>query len=96
MATVLHLNLKAEYFEEIKNKTKIYEYRLITPYWTKRLVDRGYDEVHIKKGYPKANDSSRIIKMEYKGYTTKMIRHKHFGDNEVEVYAIRLTGKVLK
>lgn len=95
---ILHLNLKKEYFEEIKSGTKTLEYRLKNPYWTKRLVDREYDEVHFKCGYPKKDDTDKIIKKKYIGYWERGIRHKHFNndgatDPQVEVFAIHTTGE---
>ena len=90
MKRILHLNLKAEYFNEIKNGDKIYEYRRITPFWRKRLKDREYDEVHIKLGYPKTGDKKRILKFKWNGYLIKKITHKHFGRRQLYVYAIRL------
>jgi hypothetical protein len=39
----LHLNLNAEYFDQINSGEKPDEYRLCTPYWVKRLEGRTYD-----------------------------------------------------
>lgn len=90
MKRILHLNLKAEYFNEIKKGDKVYEYRQFTPYWRKRLKDREYDEVHVKLGYPKKGDRGRILKFKWSGYTITKIKHKHFGNVLTNVYAIRL------
>lgn len=38
MKKILHINLKAKYFYEIKNGIKAFEYRLKNDYWTKRLA----------------------------------------------------------
>jgi ASC-1-like (ASCH) protein len=57
----LHLNLKAEYFDQIKSGEKADEYRLCTPYWTRRLVGRVFDGIVLKKGYPKSGDASRTL-----------------------------------
>lgn len=89
MKKILHINLKAKYFYEIKNGVKSFEYRLKNDYWNKRLVDKVYDEVHFKLGYPKADEVEKIIKVSYIGYEVQKIKHELFGDNEVEVYAIR-------
>jgi hypothetical protein len=90
MKRILHLNLKAEYFNEIKKGNKVYEYRRITPYWRKRLKDREYDEVHVKLGYPKKGDRGRTLKFKWNGYMVTKIKHKHFGQYPVVVFAIRL------
>jgi hypothetical protein len=87
---ILHLPLKAIYFHEIKAGTKLLEYRLQTKYWENRLVDRDYDEVHIKLGYPKKDDHERIVIRPWKGFLKQAIQHEHFGDNEVNVFAIRV------
>ena len=95
---ILHLNLKKEYFDDIKNKRKLFEYREDNEYWRKRLVNVDYDEVHFKLGYPKSDDTSRIIKRKYLGYEPRAIRHKHFGntgatDKQIEVFAIWTNGE---
>lgn len=89
--SILHLNLKAEYFNEIKNGIKSFEYRLKNKHWSKKLINRHYDEVHFKLGYPSKDDNRRIIKMPYKGYEVQTITHKHFGSKPVEVFAIYST-----
>jgi hypothetical protein len=85
---VLTLNLKKEYFEQIKSGTKTEEFRLCKPYWKKRLEGQEYDEVHLCCGYPTKTDMSRRIILAYQGYTIKTIIHPHFGDSPVQVYAI--------
>lgn len=89
---VLHLNLKAEYFDQIASGTKHFEYRLRTPYWTKRLVGKHFDQVHIKKGYPSASDATRVLIRPWRGLELQTIAHPHFGPDPVEVYAIRVSG----
>ena len=87
---VLRLHLKGEYFNAIKAGTKLEEYRLVNPHWEKRLVGRVYDDVEFCLGYPKKGDSTRRILLPYRGYKIKRITHKHFGGNEVEVFAIQI------
>lgn len=89
MKRVLHLPLKKIYFDQIKAGTKTEEYRLQNEYWAKRLEDREYDEIHIKLGYPKADDSERIIVLPWLGVTKKTIEHEHFG-GLAHVYAIKV------
>lgn len=90
----LILNLKKEYFQEIIKGTKKEEYREIKPYWVKRLEGREYENIIIKCGYPKKNDREKEITFKWNGYTKKVIKHKHFGDRETEVYAIALNEKI--
>ena len=42
---ILHLHLKAKYFNEIKSGIKTEEYRLFNSYWCKRLDFRTFDGV---------------------------------------------------
>ena len=59
---ILSLNLKTEYFNEIQEGTKDFEFRECNEYWSKRLINRDYDEVHFKLGYPKNDDAEKILK----------------------------------
>lgn len=91
MSDTLTLNLKAEYFNQIRDGVKPYEYRLRNEYWKKRLVGRSYKWVEFCLGYPKKDDSSRRIKVPYRGYHERIVTHKHFGDKPTEVFAIMAT-----
>lgn len=86
----LHLNLKAEYFDQIKSGIKPNENRLCTSYWEKRLVGRTFDGIVLKKGYPKAGDVARIIERPWRGFERQVITHPHFGPSPVAVFAIRV------
>jgi len=90
--TTLHLSVKGVYFHQIKAGTKPWEYRLCTPYWSKRLVGREYDRVEIALGYPKADDTERRISCPWQGYETQTIQHEHFGPAPVTVFAINVKG----
>ena len=46
----LHLNLKEEFFNQIKGGHKRTEYRAVKPYWTTRLT-KHFDFVKFKLGY---------------------------------------------
>lgn len=89
-ADTLTLHLKREYFDQIVAGEKTEEYRLITPYWIKRLDGRQYERVVLLKGYPSAHDLSKRVVRHWRGYTRKIITHPHFGPGPVEVFAIRL------
>ncbi len=90
MSTVLHLPLEAEYFDAIRDGSKVEEYRLVTPYWSRRLEGRWYSEIELSKGYPKAGDAERRFRKPWKGYVRKTITHPHFGPDPVEVFAINV------
>ncbi|ASR06921.1 RNA-binding protein [Rhizobium leguminosarum bv. viciae] len=91
----LQLALKAEYFDAIRDGTKAEEYRLVTPYWIKRLYrttnggfHRKFDSIVLTKGYPKRGDPERTIELPWRGFRLKTITHPHFGPDPVEVFAI--------
>lgn len=86
---ILYLPLKAEYFDAIKAGTKKMEYRLITPYWSKRLGGI-FAEIVLTKGYPKRGDRARRLRRPWKGYCCTVIQHPHFGRKPVSVYAIQV------
>lgn len=85
----LILNLKKEYFNDIKNGNKKKEYRLKKDFWSKRL-SKNYDLIEIRSGYPKSDDKSKILKFKWDGFVEEVILHKEFGNCPVEVYAISL------
>lgn len=89
MAT-LHLPLKGVYFDQIKSGEKSEEYRLCTPFWTKRLAGKSFDHIELSLGYPPKDDKSRRITRPWRGLRKTTITHPHFGPNPVEVYAIRV------
>lgn len=86
----LTLNLKKEYFNDIKNGLKKEEYRVVKPYWEKRLLNADYDKIVIKMGYPKSTESDKILEFSWNGFTKKQITHKEFGEEPVWVFAIIL------
>lgn len=87
---ILTLNLKKEYFEQIKSGQKKFEYRLKKDFWTKRLSGKEYSKVVIKLGYPKNDDLDKIMEFPWKGFVEQEITHKEFGSDPVKVYAIIL------
>lgn len=91
---VLTLHLKHEYWEAICDGTKTEEYRIVKPYWEKRLVDREYNAIHLFCGYPKAGDDSRRLVRKWNGYRYTMIQHPEFGNEPVTVFAIDVSEEV--
>ncbi len=85
----LHLNLKGEYFDQIKAGTKQYEYRLSSK-WLKRLSGKTFERIFVKRGYPKSGDMERIIERPWRGFVLQTITHPHFGNEPVQVCAIRV------
>lgn len=88
MSDTLTIPVNGIYFDQIKAGTKPEEYRLVTDFWSKRLVGRTYQHVALTRGYPKADDAERRLTLPWRGYTVKTITHPHFGPDPVEVFAI--------
>lgn len=86
--STLTLPLKAVFFNEIKSGIKTKEYRLVTPYWRKRLEGRVYDGIVLTLGYPSADDADRRLSRPWRGFTVETIQHDHFGPSPVRVFAI--------
>lgn len=84
----LILPVKKIYFEQIRDGMKQVEYRLQTPYWTKRIIARWYDQVIITLGYPSKDDQERRLVFPWRGYQKQTIVHEHFGKEPVDVFAI--------
>ncbi|MBP2155729.1 ASCH domain-containing protein [Erwinia rhapontici] len=86
----LQLAVNGEYFDAMRRGEKQEEYRLVNPYWRRRLFGRDYDRLIITRGYPKRDDASRRIDIPYDGFEIKTITHKHFGVDPVKVFAIKI------
>lgn len=91
----LILNLKKEYFDQVKTGIKKEEFRIIKEFWKKRLFNKDgtkkvFSEVIIKLGYPKSNELDKIINFPWNSFYEKELTHKEFGDDPVLVYAIIL------
>lgn len=87
-------NLKKIYFDDIKNGHKTEEFRLNNDYWKKRLINRDYEFIVIKLGYPKKDDYEKMLFFKWNGFKEKSITHKEFGYDSVEVFAIDLSEKI--
>jgi hypothetical protein len=89
----LVLHLKREYWEAIRDGTKLEEYRERGPYWGRRLRNKEFSEVVLLLGYPKAGDESRTLRRKWKGYRETNITHPLFGEN-VPVFAIDVSERL--
>lgn len=88
----LVLPLKAEYFNAIKGGSKVEEFRLVTPFWKKRLEGKSFGRVVLTLGYPKRDDTERRLVRDWRGFTVRTITHPHFGPDPVRVYAINVSA----
>jgi len=90
----LFLNLKGEYFDQIKSGDKQFEYRLYSDYWKKRLLVgcsfKEWEKIVIRRGYPKSDDYEKQIMRPWIGVSIETITHPHFGSEPVKVFAIRV------
>lgn len=86
----LHIPVKGVYFDQINSGEKREEYRLVTSYWIKRLLNRTYDRVVLTRSYPKGGGIEGVTRLtrQYRGEVIRTISHPHFGPDPVEVYAI--------
>lgn len=87
---VLTLPLKGIYFDQIRSGEKREEFRLVTPFWTRRLEGRSFERIVLTRGYPQKRDSERRLTRPWRGCRKIIITHPHFGPDPVEVYAIRV------
>lgn len=87
---ILTLAVKGIYFDQMKAGDKLFEYRLRTPYWRKRLEGRTYHQVCVTRGYPSASDTERRLIVKWSGYEEQTLTHEFFGPDPVEVFAIRI------
>lgn len=86
--STLNLSLKREYFEAIRDGSKVEEYRLYNEYWWKRLIGRTYTDIVLTLGYPPKDDLSRRLVRPWRGYRIIDLTHPHFGPKPVKVFAI--------
>jgi hypothetical protein len=89
-ARVLTIPVKGEYFDQIAAGDKLYEYRLVTPYWRTRLIGKSFSCVVLTRGYPKAGGVEGVTRLTrmWRGFARKPITHPHFGPDPVIVFAI--------
>jgi len=91
---LLHLHVKTEYFEAIKSGEKTEELRLYVKYWIDRLIElpsgkkREFDGVVIYNAYKPGAENQ--IRFPWRGWDLVGLTHKHFGPDEVTVFAIKL------
>ena len=92
MSRTLTIPVNGVYFDQIAAGTKPEEYRLATPFWSKRIVARAYDAVVLTRGYPKGGGVEGVTRLtrRWAGASRKTITHPHFGPDPVEVFAINV------
>lgn len=91
MRTNLFLILKKEYFDQITQGVKTEEYRQVTDYWQRRLLNRKYNKIIFQLGYQKG---APRIQSDWSGYDIKEVIHPFFNNKKTEVFAIKLSNVV--
>lgn len=86
----LTLALKREYFDQVASGTKLDEFRLVTPFWERRLQGVEFERVVLTLGYPSKDDSARRLEFSWDGVRRTTLQHPLFGAEPVEVFAISL------
>lgn len=84
----LHLHVKTCYFDQIRDGTKKYEYRLVKPFWLKRLF-KDYEGIVVYNAYKPGAENRLDFKWNGVGIISGF-KHPHFGTKRVNVYAIPL------
>src|SRR6476620_658631 len=83
--SILHLNLKREFFDDIAARKKRTEYRSRTFYWRRRIEGRDYDVICFRNGYSKKSPEMLV----------QFLGVSRVGKGRKSEYAIRL-GRILK
>lgn len=86
--TDLVLNLKKEYFDQIRSGEKTEEYREFKPFWIKRLMGKKFTGIQIKLGYPKKGEKGKKLRYCWSGYNIKKVNL--MGEGVKTVFAIPL------
>lgn len=86
---ILVLNVKRQWFDDIRSGVKKEEYRLVKPFWDSRLA-KDYSQICIRLGYASADDPDRNLYFPWRGVTVRKITHPEFGPDPVDVYVIPL------
>lgn len=87
---VLYLSVKKKWFDQMLDGSKTEEYRLVTPYWEKRLVDSEYDYIVISNGYPKKADYHKRLRFAWNGCWRQSLVHEEWNKVPQEVFTIPL------
>lgn len=86
----LTLHLKKKWFEQVESGEKLYEYRLYNEYWRKRIEGVHFALLELALGFPKKEDLSRRIVMEYIKPSIITISHEEWDLKTKEVFCFPL------
>ena len=90
MPRTLTIPVNGVYFDQIREGTKLEEYRLRTVHWESRIEGKDFDAVVLTRGYPKGGgvEGETRLTRQWRGFERKVITHPHFGESPVSVFAI--------
>ena len=89
---ILHLTIIRKWFDLIALGKKTVEFREIKPYWTKRLRDKEFDEVHFRNGY---SANSPFMRLEWQRTALRIPSPHDIPYTDDKRYCIYL-GKILE
>lgn len=89
---ILTLRLKAGWWHQIRERTKLEEFRPASPRYIRQLLDREYDEIHLWLGYPPKTDLSKRMRFAWRGAQRITRQHHFWGPDPVDVISIDLTA----
>ena len=85
----LHLVLNRAGFDLVKSGKTVVQTRLITDFWSKKLVDKRYDKIVIMCGYAKPEEVDRRIVLPYNGYRIRNVTSAFTNNEPQDVYVIK-------
>jgi hypothetical protein len=89
---ILHLVLKGKWYDMIKSGEKLEEYREITPYWKKRIIDKYPLYVKFHRGY----SNKQTMTFGISNITIGGGRIKWGADPNKAYYVISIGSKILE
>lgn len=100
----LHFSLTKKWFDFIKSGEKKEEYRLLTPYWSKRLCDFNKKEnvyeihkfkyVEFTHGYPKKDDKDKRVKFKIDDITIGLGKQEWGAKEGMNYFVIKIGEKI--
>ena len=89
MTKILHLHVKKKYWRQVRDGSKVEEYRRFNLKLLKRLLI-GYDFIHYHLGYTSKKQKERTMIFKWNGFYDAKIKHEIFGNRYAHVFVIPL------
>ncbi len=92
---ILHLNCRKVSWDAIYNGTKVKLFRRYNDFWTKRIVDKDYNFIYVKMGYPKEGEHNKIMIFKWDGYDVEMSEYGNSKHSEfIKTFGIKLDQRL--